>query len=403
MRERRFNLAVYRLAQVISWFAATFLFRRRVLRNEIRGKQGAYVVIANHQAEYDFVNLIGLTHRPMRFVISSSFYRSLPIRGLLDRMGVIPKQQFQTTVRDMRAMKDAIRQGDPLVIYPAGLMCEDGLSTPIPAATYKFLKWLGADVYMAKTMGTYFAMPKWSGRLRPGRTFLDVYKLFDREELAALEVEEIRERAEEALQFDAYREQEQLRVRYRENENIEGLENVLYMCPHCHSEFTMGVCNGSIIRCGRCGYTQRSDCYAFLHHDGGVGHELRYVSDWSRLIYETLKARIERGESCELSVETGISMICGRKYLEVGRGRLTLCRERFFIRGQIRGEKIELEIPIVGLPTLPFRPGQYLEIQDGETTYRCVLEDGKKVMKLINMVKIFHELNRAAAPVGRRN
>lgn len=163
----------------------------------------------------------------------------------------------------------------------------------------------------------------------------------------------------------------------------------------------MEVHNGSTIRCSRCGYTQRSDRYAFLHHDGGVGSELRYVSDWSRLIYETLKARMERGEACELSVKTGISMICGKKYMEVGQGRLTLSRERFSIRGQIRGEETELEIPIANLPTLPFRPGRYLEIQDGETTYRCVLEDGRLVMKLINMVKIFHELNRAAAPVGR--
>jgi len=146
MRYTRPNLLLYRLAQAVSWFVAAFVFRRRVLRNEIKGKQGAYVVIANHQAAYDFVNLIGLTRRPMTFVISSSFYNSLPIKGLLDKLGVIPKQQFQTSVQNMKKMKSVIAQGQPLVIYPAGLMCEDGLSTPIPAATYKFLKWLGADV-----------------------------------------------------------------------------------------------------------------------------------------------------------------------------------------------------------------------------------------------------------------
>ncbi|MBQ9740016.1 MAG: YscO family type III secretion system apparatus protein, partial [Kiritimatiellae bacterium] len=43
-----------------------------------------------------------------------------------------------------------------LVIYPAGLMSDDGTSTPIPAATYSFLKWIKADIYMAKTIGTYF-------------------------------------------------------------------------------------------------------------------------------------------------------------------------------------------------------------------------------------------------------
>ena len=400
MKKTRPNLVVYRLAQVVSWFVATFLFKRKILRNEIKGKQGASVVIANHQAQYDFVNLIGLTHRFMRFVISSSFYNALSIKWVLDKMGVIPKQQFQTTVKDMKKMKSVVEAGAPLVIYPAGLMCEDGLSTPIPAATYKFLKWLGVDVYMAKTKGTYFAMPKWSKGIRPGRTYLDVYKLFDREELAEMDVPEIRARAEEALLFDAYREQEELLVKYKNSDNIEGLENVLYMCPHCQAEFTMEVRNGSTIRCSRCGYEQTSDRYAFLHHNGGVGAGLRYVSDWSKLIHDTLKARMERGEAYELSLETKIHMTNGKRFAEVGQGTLSLSREQFTIRGRICGEETELEIPIANLPTLPFSPGKYLEIQKGETIYRCVLDDGKQVMKLINMVKIFYELNWAAAQTG---
>ena len=398
MRYTRPNLVVYRLAQVVSWFVATFLFKRKILRNEIKGKQGAYVVIANHQAAYDFVNLIGLTHRPMSFVISSSFYNALPIKGILDKMGVIPKQQFQTTVKDMKKMKSVVEKGAPLVIYPAGLMCEDGLSTPIPAATYKFLKWLGVDIYMAKTKGTYFAMPKWAKGIRPGRTYLDVYKLFSKEELEDMEVPEIRVRAEEALLFDAYREQEELLVRYKDNGNIEGLQNVLYMCPHCMAEFTMEVKDGSTIRCKQCGYEQVSDEYAFLHNRSGVGEELRYVSDWSKLIYERLRAKMARGEECALAAKTKIHMIDEKqkKFVEIGQGELSLSREEFRIEGQIHGEDVCLNIPIANIPTLPFGPGKYLEIQHGEQIYRCVLEDGRLVMKFINMVKIFYELGRIA-------
>lgn len=399
MRYTRPNLVVYRLAQVVSWFVATFLFKRKILRNEIKGKQGAYVVIANHQAAYDFVNLIGLTHRPMSFVISSSFYNALPIKGILNKMGVIPKQQFQTTVKDMKKMKSVVEKGEPLVIYPAGLMCEDGLSTPIPAATYKFLKWLGVDIYMAKTKGTYFAMPKWAKGIRPGRTYLDVYKLFSKEELESMEVPEIQARAEEALLFDAYREQEELLVRYKDNGNIEGLQNVLYMCPHCMAEFAMEVKDGNTIRCTQCGYEQVSDEYAFLHNHSGVGEELRYVSDWSKLIYERLRAKMARGEECGLAAKTKIQMIDEKqkKFVEIGQGKLSLSREQFQIEGEIHGEGVCLNIPIANLPTLPFGPGKYLEIQHGGHIYRCVLEDGRLVMKFINMVKIFYELGRLAA------
>lgn len=389
------NILFYRIAQIASWFVATFVFKRKILRNEIKGKKGPFVVIANHQAMLDFVNLIGFRSRPMSFVISNSIYNSLPLTRFMDKMGVIPKQQFQTTLKDMKRMKAVIKHDEALVIYPAGLMCEDGLSTPIPQATYKFLKWLDADVYVARTSGTYFAMPKWTSGVRSGRTFMDVYKLFSKEELAELDLETVKEKTDEALLFDAYREQEQLRVKYKNNDNIEGLEHVLYQCPHCGSEYTLQVKDKHTIFCTQCGFEQSSDKYGFLHNNGGIGEELRYVSDWSKYIYRSMKEQIEGGLQCELSCDTEFHMIDfkSHKYVPVGQGSVYLCKTHFQIEGQLHGEPVSLSVPIENIPALPFSPGRYLEIQHGNNIYRCVLSDGRLVMKFINMIKIFHELH----------
>ena len=389
------NLLCYRIAQFAAWFVATFIFRRKYLRNEIKGKQGPFVVIANHQAALDFVNLIGATRRPMSFVISNSFFNTLPIRGFLEKMGVIPKQQFQTAVRDMKRMKAVIEQGEPIVIYPAGLMCEDGLSTPIPTATYKFLKWLDADIYIAKTEGTYFAMPKWSDRFRPGRTYMDIYRLFTQEELKTLDIAQVKQKTENALLFDAYREQENHPVKYRQGNDIRGLENVLYQCPHCQAEFTIENVDTDRLRCSACGYEQQSDEYGFLHKASARGEEIRYVSDWSRMIYARLKEQILSGTLESLTSKTAVHMIDynKKKFFEVGQGILRLNRQDFHFEGRIRGEDVTLTVPIAGIPTLPFKPGKYLEIQQGSDIYRCVLADGRQVMKFINMVKIFHEIN----------
>ena len=51
------------------------------------------------------------------------------------------------------------------------------------------------------------------------------------------------------------------------------------------------------------------------------------------------------------------------------------------------------EANIKSLPTLPFKPGVHLEIQDGNTIYRCCFDDGKLVTKWINLLKVFYELN----------
>ena len=139
------NLLAYRAVQLAAGALAVFVFRRRFVRNEIKGVDGPYAVIANHECALDFVTLIGATRKRLTFVLSNSFYSSLPARALLDKLGIIAKQQFQTTVSDMKKIKAVIDSGESLVIYPAGLMCEDGVSTPIPEATYKFLKWLGGE------------------------------------------------------------------------------------------------------------------------------------------------------------------------------------------------------------------------------------------------------------------
>ena len=388
------NAFLYGIAQVVSLAAAKLVFRRKFLRNEIKGKKGPFVVIANHQCALDFVNLIGATRRPMHFVISQSFFNTLPVRGFMEKLGVIPKQQFQTASRDLKRMKAVIDRGEAFVIYPAGLMCEDGLSTPIPVATYKFLKWLKADVYVARASGTYFVMPKWTKGIRPGRTYMDIYQLFSKEELARADLEQIRRKTDEALLFDAYREQEQLQSASKKNANVQGLENVLYMCPNCKEEFSIYT-DGDVIGCSACGFTHRADRLGFLHQEGHVGSPIRYVSDWSRMIYRDTYRQVEAGTLSALRSPVSISMIDQKKkkFVPVGQGTLTLTRETFCLQGTVNAEPLDVSVAAGTFPSLPFSPGKYLEFQYGGKIYRCMPENGRLVMKYINLIKVLYEIN----------
>ena len=194
--------------------------------------------------------------------------------------------------------------------------------------------------------------------------------------------------------FDAYREQENHPVKYSRGNDLRGLENVLYQCPHCQAEFTVENVDKDRLRCSACGYEQQSDEYGFLHKASARGKEIRYVSDWSRLIYHRLKETILGGELESLTAETAIHMIDydKKKFFEVGQGILRLNSQDFHFEGRIRGQDVTLTVPIAGVPTLPFKPGKNMDLQQGSDIYRCVLSDGRLVMKFINMVKIFHEL-----------
>lgn len=395
MEYKKPSIFYYRLTQFLSFFAAKIIFKRKYLRNELKGKKGPFVVIANHQAALDFVNLIGATKERMNFVISNSFYNSLPVKSIMNKVGVIPKQQFQTTLKDLGRMKCVVENGAPLAIYPAGLMTEDGLSTPIPSATHKFLKWLGADIYVARTKGTYFCTPKWASKRRRGRTYLDIYKLLDKEELIAMDDELLKNRIEDALLFDAYAEQEALMIKYKNGDNAEGLENVLYKCPVCHEEFSMKVKDKSTIYCEKCGFSEVLDKYGFFHKTSEIGSEIRHVSDWSRAIYNGVKKEIEENPDYSLSSRVKIQGIDEekRKFKDIGEGVITLADGHIKINANISEEETELSIPTASFASLPFKPGKYLEIQHGEEIFRCYTENGKLVMKFINMVKAIYELN----------
>ena len=397
MKSTKRNRFIYYLARGISRLAARFLFKSNVLRNEIKGKKGPFTIIANHQSALDFVTLIGATRAPMTYVISRSFYNTLPVKGAIERMGVIPKQQFQTHIDEIRKMRSVVAEGGILVIYPAGLMTEDGLSTPIPDATYRFLQWIGTDIYVARASGTYFVLPKWGKGVRPGRTYMDIYKLFSREELADMPIDDIRRMTDEAMQFDAYADQERLRIKYRRASVIEGLENVLYVCPHCHREFTMRVRQKRVIFCTECGYAERCDAYGFLHLEGEIGEEIRHVSTWSRGIYEALRAKMERGVEDVIATGVRVQMIDEeqKKFVDVGEGNITLSRYGFRFVGTVRGEENDTVIGISNFASLPFKPGHYFEIQHGDDTYRCYPTDGRMTMKIINIVKIFYEQSLA--------
>ncbi|MCQ2413683.1 MAG: 1-acyl-sn-glycerol-3-phosphate acyltransferase [Clostridia bacterium] len=381
----------YRLARIASFVLRKRWFHTKVVRNEVRKAKGAFVLIANHQCALDFVNLIGLTSRRMTFVLSDAFYQTLPIPHVLNAMHPIHKQQFATTPSDLRKMKEVIHQNQGLVIFPAGLMSEDGLSTPIPQSTYDFLKWLGADVYVARSEGGYFVMPKWSKKVRPGKTYMDAFQLFSKEELAEATAEEVKRRTDEALLFDAYRDQAAHPVLYHGGEDIDGLENVLYRCPGCGTEFSISCREKRKLVCSSCGFTANSDAYGILHDNKG---RTLYPSDWSREIFRFVKEKLRLHPEEALCTPATVCLVDKKhhKFAEAGKVQLTLDRMAFTLDGILHGTPFHQSVSLASLPMLPFSPGRYIEIQSGSTTYRCFPEDGRMAQKFINYVKAFFEM-----------
>ncbi len=397
MRKKNYkkpNCFVYSTFRFLSKILSKFKFNLHVTNNDTRGKKGSYVIIANHESSIDFILLAAAIKRRINFVISNSFYQSLKIQPLLDACGVIPKQQFQTQTSDLKKMKKVVDNDGILTIYPAGLMSENGVSTAIPKATGKLLKWLGKDVYVAYISGTYLTSPKWAKVKRKGKINLSITKLLSAEEIKDIDIESLDKLVEEKLKYNAYSTQDIEKVIYKNGDNIEGLEKVLYKCPKCGSEFSIQATSYNIIQCANCGNSAKSDKYGLLEKLNDSDIIFRYPNEWYDFIQNDLQNKILNSNDYFLESHAQIDMIDYKKhkFVNVGDAIIKLDKEKFTINGFLKKENVTKEVSIATFPMIPFKPGLFFEIQDGMDIYRVKLDNGNEVMKWVMTLKIFYNL-----------
>lgn len=386
---RKPNRFFVSLGKGISRFLCKFVYNAKVIRNDLEGKTGKCVIIANHESIIDVLPAYAAVPPKTHFVVSKAMMESMPIAPIMEMCGAISKNQFQTSALDMRRMRAVLDHDEPLMFYPAGLMTESGTSTPIPIATAKVLKWFKADIYVARVNGTYLTNPKWAKVKRKGEITIEIYKLASQEDYAALSDEEAAQLVTEHLSFDAYRHNEEKKVYYKNGDNLEGLENVLYQCPCCNGEFTMWVRGKKKLICEECGYTVKSDNYGILSRIDGGETIYKYPSDWHAYIEESVYEYVKNNPNFYYEIRAEIHAINDKKhkYESIGRGTIGFDFNKFTVDGIVRDKPYYEEIPTLSFPILPFRPGSYFEIQHGDQIYRIIPDNPSIVMKWIFTLK----------------
>ena len=390
------NTLVYSLYVFTSKVVSKLLFNLKYDKKEFKNVKGPCLILANHESKLDFIFLAAALGRKAHFVISNSFYQVNPIKPLLTAVSVIPKQQFQTSLGDMRRIKASLDNNIPLIIYPAGMMSENGVTTPIPQATGKTAKWLNHDVYVAYITGSYLSNPKWGKKWRKGQMNLSIKKLYSKEELANTDPNEIQEKIEKELYYDSYENQEKLLTKYKNGDNIEGLENVLYWCPKCNSYHSFEVINKNTLICKKCGNKAIANKYGFLEKGNEDSVIYKHPSKWSLKIKEDLENEITSNKDFLLSDYCEIKMINykKKKFETVGNGLITLDHDKFELECEMNRSAFSKSFNIDLYPILPFTPGSHFEIQDGKDIYRIILKHKEKTAKWMSALEILYKLKQ---------
>ena len=319
-----------RLLAILDMTATKFTYTTHGM--EKLGKKEPCLILMNHSSLID-LQMASRIFFPRRYGIvttSDSFVGPL-MRWLMPLIGCIPTQKFVSDVRLIKDMEYLLKEKNTSVLmYPEASYSFDGTATPLPRKMGVLLKKLGVPVVTVITQGAFARQPLYNClRKRKVKTSAEVTYLFSREDLKTMTVAELDAKLDEMFTFDNFRWQQENKVIIDTPDRADGLNRILYKCPHCGGEGkTEG--KGTTLTCHSCGAVYELTELGYLKADNAV---FTHVPDWYQWQRQEVRKELEEGTySLDIDVEIAM-MVNFNAIYKVGEGHLTHTVDGFHLTG----------------------------------------------------------------------
>lgn len=296
------------LIRPIAWIWMKFDTKtRKVAHGEFNfSRREPYVIVSNHTFLFDVIHVPMPLWKIPYIVASENLYTKQPTKFLLTHVArTVAKSKGSSDVRTVRGLIGAVKRGYPILIFPEGDTTFYGETNYIEEATFKLIKKLDVDVVTCHVKGGYLSRPRWARVKRRNRkAFLDYKIAITKEDLKKMKAKEVSKIMQKELYNNDYEFQREHMIKHPSKALAEGIEDVLYICPHCLAinSFTSEKHRFMCHACETEGYV---DEYGFLH-----GFKYDNLVDWNHFQkdhrYLLLKERIESsGEMYEIEFKDG--------------------------------------------------------------------------------------------------
>ena len=311
---------------------AVLAHRARIVKKRTEGLRPPYILLCNHNAFLDFkVATMAIFPRRANYIVAIDGF--IGREGLLRRVGCICKRKFTSDVLLLRQIKRVLDNGDICVIYPEARYSLCGTTAVLPASLGKICKHFGVPVVTLICHGHHIDSPFWNLHPRGVRlTEAEMTLQFTAGELKAASPDAINERLVSAFQYDEYAWQKARGIRVTYDRRAEGLEKVLYQCPHCGAEYRMAS-QGTALFCRACGKRWQYTELGELRAETGET-EFPHIPDWYEWERANVRAEVEAGtyDSGELPA-TVRSLPNAKRFILLGEGTLRHDMNGFAVRG----------------------------------------------------------------------
>ncbi len=299
--------------------------------NMERAGDGPWLILMNHSSFLDLEIASRMIPMPYNIVCTSDGL--VGKEKLMRRLGCIPTQKFVTDVKLISDIRYAVSENKTSVLmYPEASYSFDGTATPLPRKMGVLFKALKVPVVMITTFGSFARDPLYNNlRKRKVKVSAKMECILTEDEIKRMKVSDIDALLDERFSFDYFRWQEENRISITEDFRADGLNRILYKCPHCMSEGdTEG--KGIYLTCHKCGARYVMDEYGRLASETGETL-FSHIPDWYAWERSCVRDEIAAGSYC-LDTGVDIGMIVDYKALYmVGRGDLHHDRGGFVLTG----------------------------------------------------------------------
>ncbi|MFH0975617.1 MAG: lysophospholipid acyltransferase family protein [Spirochaetota bacterium] len=165
-------------ARIIAFITPMFV---RVTGRENIDPEQSYVIVSNHQSQYDILLLYGRLNIDFRWVMKQEL-RKIPGLGIAcERLGhiFIDRSNSMSAVASLKAAKKKIVSGTSVMFFPEGTRSKDGNIGVFKKGAFKMALDLGVPVLPVTIIGTRNILPTHSLDVFPGKVKMIIHKPVD--------------------------------------------------------------------------------------------------------------------------------------------------------------------------------------------------------------------------------
>lgn len=344
---------------------------------------GPWMILMNHCSFTDLsIAFKVLKGRPFSIVCTSDAL--VGKEGLMRSLGCIPTRKFVSDISLISDMDHALNVNKASVLmYPEAGYSLDGTGTRIPRRLGVLLKKLKHPVVMITTYGAFTRDPLYNNlQKRDVKVSCTMKCLFTPEELANTKVRQIDEMLDKEFTLDYFKWQQDNNIEIDEPFRADGLNRILYKCPHCLKEgMTEG--KGINLTCHGCRASYELDALGRLK---GINVEPKFthIPDWFKWEREQIKEEISKG-TYALDVPCDIAVLKDSKALYmIGTGRLHHDNNGFILDGcdgKLHYEQAPSASYSVNSDYFWYEIGDIVSIGTNDCLYFCFPKEGDIVAK----------------------